>query len=467
MQLFRRKIERFIAEQQLVEPGDTVIVAVSGGADSVALLDVLASLATLRLNLVPAHLNHLLRGEESDRDEEFVRQIAAGYGLTPEVRRVDVAATAAAPGLSLEEAGREARYAFFRELAGRYGAKSIALAHHRDDQAETVLMRLLRGSAGSGLSAIRPRGEDGLLVRPLLAVSRLEIETYLAKAGLEWREDSSNRDTGFLRNRVRHELLPLLRGYNPRISESLGQTAEALARDEELLSAMTAESFARCVTAVASSRVLDLDLLDHEPQALRPRLFRMAIAAVRGDLRRISFRHLSALEKLALAESPSARAVLPGNLIVEREYRRLIFRQGVEGPPPVADDFQLLIEAPGCYRLPDGSTLEIEAFTALPDGWRCQGGQVLWVCSSVVPFPWEVRTFRSGDRFRPLGMSGEKKLKALFIDRKIPVSARGRIPIFLCRGVIFWVGGVQPASIVGHVTEGGPVLRLQLAASPE
>jgi len=463
MRLFRRKIECFIIEQHLIEPGDTVIVAISGGADSVALLDILATLDNLRLTLVPAHLNHLLRGEESDRDEQFVRQIASRYGLTPEVRRVDVAAAAAAKGLSLEEAGREARYAFFRELAGRYGAREIALAHHRDDQAETVLMRLLRGSAGSGLSAIRPRGEDGLLVRPLLVARRGEIEAYLAMVGLTWREDSSNSDTGFLRNRIRHELLPLLRSYNPRITEGLCQTAEALARDEEILSAITFKAFDRCVKAAGSSRVVDLDLLDLEPPTLRLRLFRMVIAAVKGGLRRISFRHLAAVERLALAESPSARVVLPGNLLAVREYRRLIFRQGGESQPSGGDDLLVRIEVPGRYSLPDGTVLAIDAFSALPDGWRSQGGQTLWVEGAALPFPWEVRYFRSGDRFRPLGMSGEKKLKNLFIDRKIPVSARGRIPLFLCRGEIFWVGGVQPAGIVGNVAEGRQVLRLQLA----
>ena len=432
-----------------------------------ALLDILASLASYRLNLVPAHLNHLLRGDESDRDEGFVRQLTARYGLTPEIRRVDVAAAAAAAGLSLEEAGREARYGFFRELAGRYGARSIALAHHRDDQAETVLMRLMRGSAGSGLSAIRPKGEDGLLVRPLLAVSRGEIEAYLVRVGLEWREDSSNSNTGFLRNRVRLELLPLLRSYNPRIAESLCQTAEALARDEELLSAITTKAFDRCVTTAGSSRVVDLDLLYREPPALHPRLYRMVIAAVKGDLRRISFRHLAAVEKLAMAGNPSSRAVLPGNLIVEREYRRLIFRQGGESPATVADDFPVRIELPGRYTLPDGTVLAIDAFSALPEGWRCQGGRTLWVDGAALPFPWDMRYFRAGDRFRPLGMHGEKKLKDLFIDRKIPVSARGRIPLLLCHGTIFWVGGVQPAAVAGRPAEGRPVLRLQLADSPE
>ncbi|HZV82036.1 MAG TPA: tRNA lysidine(34) synthetase TilS, partial [Geobacteraceae bacterium] len=321
MQLLRRNIARYIRDNRLFEPGATVIVALSGGADSVALLDILANLPGCPLTLVPAHLNHLLRGEESEGDEQFVRHTAQRYGLEPEIRRADVAAAAAVSGVSLEEAGREARYAFFRELARKKGASAVALAHHRDDQAETVLMRLLRGSAGSGLAAMGAKGEMGLFVRPLLAVSRGEIEAYLGKVGMTWREDSSNRDTRFLRNRIRHELLPLLRSYNPRIAENLCQTAAALARDEELLSAMTADAFNRCVAADGRSHVVDLHALDREHPALRPRLFRMAIAAAKGDLRRISSRHLVSVEKLATSTAcPNGTLHLPGDILVVREY---------------------------------------------------------------------------------------------------------------------------------------------------
>lgn len=467
MQLLRRKVARFIGERRLFMPGDTVIIALSGGADSMALLDILVNLPQLRLKLVPAHLNHLLRGEESGGDELFVRQTAERYGLTAEVSRVDVAGAAAAARLSLEEAGREARYDFFRKLARKYGAASVALAHHRDDQAETVLLRLLRGSAGSGLAAMRPKGGDGLFVRPLLDVSRGEIEAYLLKAGIPWREDGSNSDIRFLRNRIRHELLPLLRGYNPRIAESLGQTAAALACDEELLCAVTAGAFGRCVTSAGDARIVDLGLLGSEHRALRPRLYRLAIAEVKGDLRRISFSHIAAVEKLVAAEPPNATLDLPGGVLVVREYGRLLFSPVGSRPVPPEDHFSLRIDGAGGYRLPDGRSLVVEEFPSLPEGWRSQGRNTLWVSASAVPLPWEVRYFCAGDRFHPLGMTGEKKLKDLFIDRKIPREERGRIPLVLSGGRIFWVGGVQPAAVVGGVAEGTGVMRLRLAGNPE
>jgi tRNA(Ile)-lysidine synthase len=464
MQLLRRKIAHFIGEYQLFSPGDTVVVALSGGADSVALLDILANLPGFHLTLVPAHLNHCLRGEESDGDELFARQVAARYGLTLEILRVDVAAAAAATGRSLEEAGREARYGFFRGLAARHGAAAVALAHHRDDQAETVLLRLLRGSAGSGLGAIRPKGEGGLLVRPLLEVSRREVESYLQAVGLGWREDSSNSDTRYLRNRIRHELLPLLASYNPGIADSLARTAAALARDEELLELVTTEAFGRCAKVEGSVCSIVLDRLRREHGALRPRIFRMAIAGVKGDLRRISARHLAAVEQLASGAGPNSSIDLPGGLLVAREYGRLVFCRGkasTAGPLPGAN---LQVSGPGSYRLPHGAELVVEEFDALPPGWRDHGTDTLWVDADALPFPWEVRYFCRGDRFRPLGMQGRKKVKDLFIDRKIPVPQRGLIPLFLSAGTIFWVGGVQPGAAAGCVVNCGAAIRLRLVA---
>ena len=225
------KVVETIAAHRLFSSGDTVIVAVSGGADSVALLDILVSLVDLRLSLVVAHLNHSLRGVESDGDESFVRQLAAGYGLPFETRRVDVNYLSAEKKLSLEEAGRVARYEYLRELAVCHKASAIALAHHADDQAETLLMRLIRGAGVTGLAAMAPKTEDGV-VRPLLRVTRSEIELYLGHRGQTFRTDSSNTDTRFLRNRIRHDLLPYLATYNPSIRERLLSTTEALAADE-------------------------------------------------------------------------------------------------------------------------------------------------------------------------------------------------------------------------------------------
>src|SRR5665647_2065143 len=227
-----------IQRQRLFETGETVVVAVSGWAYFVALLDILSRLEDEKLRLVVAHLNHGLRGTESDGDEEFVRMLAARYGLPFELRRADVGSLSRSCRLSLEDAGRRASYSFFAETAITHGAAGIALAHHRDDQAETVLIRLLRGAGGAGLSAMGS-GSHGMLKRPLLQVSRAELERYLKGRGLSYRTDASNADTAILRNSIRHELIPLLRRYNPKISERLAATAEILACDEELLERLT------------------------------------------------------------------------------------------------------------------------------------------------------------------------------------------------------------------------------------
>ncbi|HXC93899.1 MAG TPA: tRNA lysidine(34) synthetase TilS, partial [Geobacteraceae bacterium] len=310
MQLLRKKVLQFIRELNLLTPGETVVVAFSGGADSTALLDILANLPGFPLNLVAAHLNHMLRGEESDGDERFVRAAADRYGVQVEISRVDVAALVQERRLSLEEAGREARYGFFRQIAIKHSASAIVLGHHRDDQAETVLMRLVRGAGGSGLSGMRPR--SGNIVRPLLQLSREDIEAYLRKAGVIWREDGSNSDTRFIRNRIRHELLPLLETFNPGIVQTLSQSAEALAADEEILEGLTLPAYERTAESGSVAVRFDLPKLFIEPAPLRKRLYRTAVSSVKGDLKRISFIHLADIERLALSRKPNGELNLPG-----------------------------------------------------------------------------------------------------------------------------------------------------------
>ncbi len=441
MQLLRDKILQFIRRRKLFSPGDTVIAAVSGGADSIAMLDILLNLPGFRIKVVVAHLNHMLRGGESDSDEEFVRSLAEKHLLPFEGRRVDVADVAAKEHLSLEEAGRNCRHAFLEQLARKYSPAVISLAHNKNDQAETVLIRLLRGAAGSGLAGIRPRSDDIRIVRPLLMVSRKEIESYLANRGISWREDSSNSDPRFLRNRIRHQLLPLLHDYNPEIVERLSITAEALGNDEALLDLLTCEAFSRCRVSAESGVRLDLDMLLHEPAPLHNRLFRHAIRSVKGDLKRISFRHLEAVEKLVAGNSPNGHIDLPDGISVFRSYRQLIFSR--ERPPLRLDEYQLCIEACGRYTLPCGKVLQVESLPALSGELKVRDRDTIYLDPFNNPFPWGVRYFRPGDRIVPIGMHGRKKLKDLFIDRKIPFLNRLQAPLLLQDRDIIWVCGIQ------------------------
>ncbi|ABQ26909.1 tRNA lysidine(34) synthetase TilS [Geotalea uraniireducens] len=441
-----KKVAGFIEEHDLFSPGDTVVVAVSGGADSVALLDVLAGFSSLRLRLIVVHLNHCLRGAESDADEAFVRELAGKYGVTFVTQAVDVQDLSKREKLSLEEAGRAARYRFFSEIAASCKARAVVLAHHADDQAETVLMRLLRGAGGSGLCAMAAKSA-GMYVRPLLSVTRFEIEAYLRERGLVFRTDSSNADVNFLRNRVRHELIPFLKSYNPAITDRLVTTAAALSEDEEILDKVTTEAFNRFGTVEAGRVKFVVAGIATELRGLRLRLYRRAVLQVKGDLTQISARHLNDIDSLLLSASPNSRLVLPEGFTVKRCYGELTFQKhGDASSVP----YEFFIEGPGSYPIPGGGLLTVEV-AAVPESWDGVPATVAYFDGDGAPFPWLVRTFIDGDVFSPLGMARSKKVKKLFIDKKIPLPFRRRIPLLFSGETLFWVGGVMPAT-AGRVT---------------
>ncbi|MBT0664602.1 tRNA lysidine(34) synthetase TilS [Geobacter pelophilus] len=446
-----RKIDRTVQAHGLLSPGQTVVVAVSGGVDSIVLLDYLVSRRTsLGLSLIVAHLNHSLRGNESDGDEAFVSLLAQGYGVPFECRREDIVARAARTGLSLEEAGREARYAFFSDVARISGADVVAIAHHLDDQAETVLLRLIRGSGTTGLAGMSHRSADGRYIRPLLDVERSEIERFVTSRKLGFRTDSSNSDSSFLRNRVRLELLPLLTEYNPAIARRLAETAGIMAADEAILSAAIAKRWQEVGSSSDHEAVLDGEAVSKDSQGERLRLYRYAIELLVGNLRRISYRHLQGIDRLLLQGPPNGSLNLPGGLVVTRCYRVLTFSL-----QPLARDVpgELRIMAEGVYDLPSGGRVAVE----------CCDGQVaasedgrleLIVNLAELPFPWLVRSFLPGDRLEPRGMKGRKKVKDIFIDAKVPRPARQRIPLFFSGARLFWVAGLRKGgSVPQHIPE--------------
>jgi tRNA(Ile)-lysidine synthase len=433
-------MERTIRQQRLFGPGATLVVALSGGADSSALLDLLSRLAGYHLRLIAAHLNHRLRGAESDTDQEFCALLAARYSIPFETQRIDVAALASAQRLNLEDAGRQARIRFLDASARKHGATAVVLAHHADDQAETVLMRLLRGSGTTGLSGMAYRNERGY-VRPLLEITRPEISQYLCERGLEWREDASNSDTAYLRNRIRHELLPLLEEYNPAIRAGLAATAAILGDDEALLTAMTERASAGMFRTGEGSIACSIARLRlHEP-ALQRRILRHAFRQIAGSLEGVGQRHIHAIITMIAADRPNARLDLPHGITAMREYDRLMLIR-TAGTVPDAP-FELVIAAPGCFPLGGGTiSVAATATAVIPT----DAGTALFDLSRT-PFPWRVRTFRPGDRMIPLGMSGSKKVKDIFIDRKIPPSERRRIPLLFCGDDLLWIAGVCASEV--------------------
>jgi tRNA(Ile)-lysidine synthase len=444
-----------ISDNELLHSGDTVIVAVSGGADSMALLDILSKLEEVRLNLVVAHLDHMLRGDDSDTDAAFVRDAALKYGLPFELRSSDIRRFSLQSKLSLEEAGRKARYEWFDEVALKYGARAVALGHHADDQAETVLMRLLRGAGTTGLSGISP-GAGSRYIRPLLCCTRSEIEEYLRERNLPFRTDESNIDTRFLRNRIRHELLPSLESYNPSIRDRLVATAEILSDDEELLESVTEQSL-NLMASVGKQRVdIDLPSLSAQLRGLRLRLYRRAIRAVKGNLDHITLKHLRHIDDLALSGKANSHFRLPGHLQVTKCYKTLAIAtcdaDADSGP------FELLVEGPGLYPLPGGRQLSVTVEYGHPGNWKCLPPCKAYIDAASAPFPWIIRTFRDGDRFTPFGMKGSKKLKDFFIDMKIPLQTRRNIPLVVAGNKILWIAGLRLAEEARLTASEGAVI---------
>ncbi|HEY3306914.1 MAG TPA: tRNA lysidine(34) synthetase TilS [Desulfuromonadaceae bacterium] len=443
----RARFARTILEKQLFKPGDCLIVAISGGADSTTLLHLLANLDGFSLRLVAAHLNHCLRGIESDGDEDFSRKLAADLNIPFETRRVDVKELAHQQGLNLEDAGRRARTAFLEELRVLRLGSAIAVAHHSDDQAETVLMRLLRGSGAGGLAGMSAIN-DHRIIRPLLGFSRAEIEHYLQEQGLTYREDSSNLDTSFLRNRIRHQLLPLLEEYNPAIRDRLNTCARLLADEDQLLLQYTGELMSRCCECEGNIASCDIEILRNAHPALRRRVYRLIFKGLIGNAKLLSNLHIEAVERLIISGRPNARLNLPQNIAVVRQYGCLQFISNSSQTDILSE---ITISGPGHYPLANGETLTIGYASGTIDHASISADTAVFD-EDYAPFPWQVRPYRNGDRMVPLGMNGSKKIKDIFIDSKVPLSQRRQTPLIFSGKHLIWTCGLRTSNI-GKLTE--------------
>ena len=444
------RVRRTIARHELAPPGSRVIVGLSGGADSVALAHLLQELASpCGLSLAGlAHLNHQLRGPAADEDGEFCRDLARRLGLPIEVGRTDVSRLAATRHESLEQAGRTARYAFLEEAATRFGADRIAVGHTRDDQAETYLLRLLRGAGPQGLAGIRPR--LGLVIRPLLDVTHAELRRYLDQRGVGFREDETNADTSIARNRVRHELLPLLaRRFSPAIIDVLSREAAIAREDAALLDSLAASAAARLVHVEGVAVLVDRAALAAEPLAVARRVLRGALAAASGG-RFVGFSQTE--QVLALATGTGGRGPIDvagqrvssvgGQLVIHPAAA------GRRGPVAAGPVFHYSLSIPGEVVVAEcgcAVSAETAPFVADADSLgrlRLGHADQAVVDRAAFPAGLGVRNRRQGDRFRPLGCSGTKTLQDLFVDRKVPADRRSRVPVIVDHeDRIVWVAG--------------------------
>lgn len=420
-----------IARYRMFRPGDRVGVAVSGGADSVALLYLLVELAPRwNLALRVLHVDHGLRGEESRADARFVAELAARLGLGFELREADVRAMARASGDNIEQAARRLRLDFFHRLLERGVVDRVALGHTRTDQAETVLFRLLRGAGITGLAGIWPVAGEGL-VRPLLAVDRLEVRRYLERRRIPWREDASNLDLNLARNRIRLQLLPQLqREWNPALVEALARLAAVAQEEERYWQGEIGRLAARELTRQGPAVLLRCSRLRELPEAAARRLVRRAIGEARGSIRRVEFEHVARILELAAGREGGGAVALP-----ELEVRRSFDWLRLAPPqPPVRYCFRVAI--PGRYPIPGATRSILLEAVDWPEGYNTGGESHLdW---SVAAAELELRSWRPGDTFQPAGRPHGESMKELFQRARIPSWERAGWPMLTRGGAVVW-----------------------------
>ncbi len=425
----------------MISAGDRIAAAVSGGADSMALLIVLHELSERwGFSLIVAHLDHGIRGDDSRREAAFVQRHAERLGLPCIVERRDVPECKNAEGVSLQQAARTVRYRFYREVLERCGADKIALGHHADDQAETVLMRLIRGASVSGLQGIPPVRDD-VFIRPLIAVPRRHVELYLKGRGIEWVADSSSHELQYTRNRIRHHLIPKLAlEFNPQIREVLCRTAEhmqacadAVDRDisaaAERLCAVSGDEIRCPASALAQYR-----------RGYRALVMRKILEKLRGHIRGIEHVHIEALCDLSERRGPAKTVQLPGGFEAVRQYGDIVFSYA---HPPPADFCYTFETLPARAPVPECGMVITFTVAQRPGRPPGAGGRRECLSADAVTFPLVIRNWRPGDRFYPLGTGGSKKLKDFFSDKKVPPRIRRAIPLVVFGGRIALVCGYR------------------------
>lgn len=432
-----KKVESTIEAHALIDSGSRILAAVSGGPDSTALLSILSRLSSkLDFELAAAHFDHRIR-PESERERAAVERFASSLGIQVFIGSTDIPRKARSERLGLEETARNERHRFLEETARKYGAEAVALGHTRDDQVETVLHRILRGTGWRGLTGMQPK--RGIFIRPLLDCGRQELIQYLRKRRIPYFIDSSNRDNSFYRNRIRNKLLPYLRReFNPAVDEALlrlrAGALEGWKRLEEPVTGRIPELRGDGTVSIPLrelERSGDFEIYLLIDLVLRERF------GIFQDMERI---HFDAAKRLIRSAQSGRRLRFPHGVILLKEQRNLVIMvEQIE----YRESGMIVVPGPGRYELPQWNlSLEVEAVKA-------QDAELRWsdleVFLAKVRFPIHVRSRREGDRIVPFGMRGRKKLSDLHIDRKTPLRKRDRYPVFEDADGIFWVPGLATA----------------------
>lgn len=455
MSAFLEQLHNTIIKQQLVKENEKVLIGVSGGPDSIALLHGLHTLIqTSQMNgrLFVVHVNHLLRGKESDHDADYVARLCQQLGISCTICEVDVLAQLQKEGGNQQAVARQLRYEAFYQTAQKFGISKVALAHHADDQVETVLMRIIRGTSVSGLSGMQPMRtwRNLQIIRPLLHIFRHEIEDYIDQVDVPPpRQDTSNLSTLYTRNRIRLELLPELQSYNKQVKSKLLQLSEIASAEEQVWSELTKQALEEMILDQNEANYqLDVKKFIDLPVALQRRTVKLILdCLIKNSSNEITLEAIDKVRKCATHKNPTTELHISGGIRIKKEYEHLLFTYLVEQrtmkPYPVKT--QLMI--PGITKLFYFHG-EIETFITdrLLDEVQQNQEQVVFDLEQLNE-PLFVRSRRAGDRISYFGLNGSKKVKKLFMESKIPKSRRDQYPIVVMGEQIIWIPGIRRSDI--------------------
>lgn len=435
-----QKIRRFIRQNEILLGGERVLLAVSGGIDSMVMLDIIARIApAMKIHLAVAHFDHGLRSEDSKKDAEFVVEEAKGRGLRAYVARGDVARIAAQSKLSLEDAARRVRYQFLARVARKNDYSVVMIAHTADDNAETVIMNLMRGTGVSGLAGIPPTRnliEGVLLARPLLGVDRKDVEKYAEEVELRWREDETNASTAHTRNRVRHTLLPALAAFNPSIVSTLNSTAAIMRGLEQYLSHSVDLAIEKILAGMSEERLeLNILQLKHYLPAIQTEVIQRLVSRA-FEAPPIPYGAIERILSL-IWKDPGSRIDVGAGITALREREMLL----VINEPPTPVPYERRFEV--------GESVQTDRFllnTEPMDRRRIRftrNSNIEYVDADKVSATLTLRSWRDGDRFQPLGMVGEKKVSDFLTDLKVSVEKKKEVLVVAEGDTVIWVCGLR------------------------
>ncbi|MBY0095462.1 tRNA lysidine(34) synthetase TilS [Mesobacillus maritimus] len=460
--MIEKKVHRFLERQKFDLTGKSIAVGVSGGPDSLALLYFLWRLKeNYQVRIVAVHVDHMFRGEESYQEALFVQEFCEKRSIAFEMKQVNVPDYIRKTGKSSQVAGRELRYQFYSEVIKKHDLNYLALGHHGDDQIETILMRLTRGSSGgarAGIPFSRPY-EEGEIIRPFLCLTKQELEEYCQKHQLDPRRDPSNEKETYSRNRFRKHVLPFLKRENPQVHDHFQRFSEEIKVDDEYLTELTQVKMNKVMETTNEKVTLDKDAFLTMPIPLQRRGIKLILNYLYGEQpSSLSAIHIDSIFSMIKNPHPSGSLDFPNGLKVIRSYGKCYFQLH----PSESNPFQFQVNGPGLVELPEGGFIEAEY--ASKDADESRDMKTFLVHTGVTGLPLIIRSRQAGDRMTVKGMAGTKKIKDIFIDEKIPKFMRDRWPVVTDReGTILWLPGLKKSS---HSTKGagtGELMQLSIS----